>query len=75
MTVDPGTKLVPTIYRMMAGSPAVALDGEMLVVVGSGLFTVNVLALEAPPPGVGLKTVIACVPASARSAAIIWAVN
>lgn len=67
--------MVPVIARMNAASPAVALEGEMLVAVGRGLLTVRLLALEVPPPGSGLKTVMNRVPAVAMSAAVICAVN
>src|SRR5205823_410936 len=43
--------------------------------VGSGLLTVRLVALEVPPPGAGLKTVIAKVPAAATSAAVSCAVS
>ncbi len=45
----------------------------MLVIVGIGLFIVNVALLDIPPPGVGLKTVTVAVPADAMSAAVILA--
>ena len=48
-------------------SPTVLEVGEIEVVVGVRLFTVNVCALDVPPPGVGLKTVIEKVPAVVRS--------
>jgi hypothetical protein len=38
-------------------------------------FVVKVRAVEVPPPGVGLNTVTAAVPAAAMSAAVIVAVN
>ena len=47
----------------------------MLVVVGTGLLTVNVNALDVPPPGVGLNTVTDEVPVAAMSVAGIAAVN
>jgi len=45
-----------------AGPPAVAEDGLRLAIEGRGLRIVNVSAFEAPPPGVGLKTVIGTFP-------------
>src|SRR3954454_3432507 len=47
----------------------------MLVVVGSGLFTVSVCALDVPPPGAGFTTVTLNVPAIATSAVLIAAVS
>ena len=58
MTVAPATKLLPLIVSVKSGLPAVKFVGEMLVVVGGRLLTVSMTALDVPPPGVGLKTVI-----------------
>ena len=55
--------------------PTAAVLGEIEVSVGAGLFTVNVLAADVPPPGVGVKTVTEAVPALAMSAAVICAVS
>lgn len=69
-TVDNGTKLFPFTVRVNAAPPAVAEVGERLVVTGAGLVAglmVKVWVLEVPPPGVGLKTVTAAVPADAIS--------
>ena len=46
----------------------------MLTVSGGGV-TVNVTAFDVPPPGAGVTTVTCEVPATARSAAVILAVN
>lgn len=42
LTTDPDTKLVPVTVKLNAASPAVLLEGEMLDVLGAGLFTTNV---------------------------------
>ncbi len=63
---------------MKADPPAVADEGLRPVVVGTGLFAaliVKVWALEVPPPGAGLNTVTAAVPAVAMSEAGIAAVS
>src|SRR2546427_175709 len=60
-----------------AASPAVALGGEIELSVGLGFgaVIVNVCAVDAPPPGVGLNTVTGTVPAAATSAAVSCAVS
>lgn len=68
-------KFVPVTVNSKAASPAFFVVGAMAVRVGAGLLTVRLIALDVPPPGVGLNTVIAGVPAEARSAAVICAVN
>jgi hypothetical protein len=75
LTTDPATKFVPFTVRVNAASPAVFVAGEMVVVVGTGLLTVRVCALDVPPPGAGFVTVMLNVPAVATSAAVIAAVN
>jgi len=57
-TTEVLTKFVPFTVKTKAASPAVALAGRMFVVVGTRLLTVRVAAVEVPPDGVGLKTVI-----------------
>jgi hypothetical protein len=74
-TFEVETKLVPLTVRVKAGSPAVALAGEIAVSVGSGLLIVNVSAFEAPPPGVGVTTVTEAVAALVMSAAPIDAAS
>ena len=74
-TTDSDTKFVPFTVMVNAASPTVLLDGEMLVVVGVGLFTVNVRALEIPPPGSGLNTVMSNVPVVVKSLAGMVAVS
>ena len=63
LTTEPLTKLLPLSVRVKAGPPTVALDGETLLIAGTGLLTVIFTELEVPPPGVGLLTVIGYVPA------------
>ena len=77
-TTEPLMKLLPLTVRVKAEPPAVADEGLMLVVAGTGLaaaFIVKVWAFEVPPPGAGLNTVTEAVPAVAMSAAVIAAVN
>ena len=74
-TTDVETKFVPFTVNVKAGSPAFLELGEMPVVVGSGLFTVKVCALEVPPPVLGFVTVMEKKPAVATSAAVIEAVS
>jgi hypothetical protein len=74
-TTEVETKPAPLIVSVNAAPPAVAVLGLRLVVVGTGLVTVKVWALEVPPAGVGLTTVTEAVPAAAMSAAVIAAVS
>jgi hypothetical protein len=74
-TTDVETKLVPFTVSVNAASPTFLLAGAMLVVVGTRLFTVKTCALDVPPPGVGLVTVMLNVPPVATSAAAMEAVN
>ena len=60
---------------MNADPPAIAVLGEILVSDGGGLVTVKASAVDVPPPGAGVKTVIENVPAEAMSDAGIVAVN
>src|SRR6266404_1726106 len=73
-TTDEAMKFVPVAIRGNPAPPAATLVGEIELSVGAGLLLiVNVCALEAPPPGVGLKTVTGAVPAVATSFARICA--
>jgi hypothetical protein len=58
-TTDPLRKPVPVTYRVNAAPPAVALEGDRLLIVGTGLdaLMVNVDPAVVPPPGAGLNTV------------------
>jgi len=72
-TTDVMAKFVPVSVK--AALPATTLVGEIEVSVGMGFVavTVNVLAVEVPPPGVGLNTVTEALPVAATSLARIWA--
>ena len=77
-TFEVETKPVPVTVRVKAAPPAVAEEGERVVMEGTGLFAglmVKDLIPERPPPGVGLKTVTEAVPAVAMSVAGIAAVS
>jgi hypothetical protein len=69
-------KFVPLAVRVKAAPPARAVLGDMLVSVGSGLFTVRESAAEVPPPGAEFATVTERVPGEATSlagmAALSW---
>lgn len=69
-TTAPETKFVPFTVRVNAAPPAVALDGESVVIVGNGLLTVNDWIPDVPPPGAGFVTVAFRIPAVAMSAAV-----
>ena len=73
--VDDALKFVPLPVIVKEFPPAVTEVGLMLPVVGTGLLIVKVWALDVPPPGVGLVTVIEAVPAVAISAALMMAVS
>src|SRR5215471_19289083 len=74
-TVAPLTKFVPFTVKVNAAPPAVALLGERLLMVGTGLLTVKVAAADVPPPGVGFVTFTESVPAVAMSLAGMLAVT
>ena len=74
-TTEEELKNVPFTVSVKAAPPAVALVGDSVVIVGTGLFTVNVKFPEVPPPGDGLVTDTLRVPAVAMSAARIVAVT
>ena len=61
-TTEVLTKPVPFVVSVKAGPPAVAEDGLRLVSVA--LLTARLRALEVPPPGAGVKTVIGKEPAA-----------
>lgn len=75
LTVEPTINPVPFTVRLNVGPPTVALSGESVPIVGTGLFTVNDTGFDVPPPGVVLVTVMLNVPAVAISAAGISAFN
>ena len=62
------TKLDPVTVSV-EGTPTRMVDGERLPIEGTGFWTVSVTLVEVPPPGIGLSSVIAWVPAVAMSAA------
>ncbi len=74
-TTAPETKFVPFTVNVKPAPPTIALEGESVVIVGAGLFTVNVAFPDVPPPGAGFVTVTLNVPAVAMSAAVIAAVT
>ena len=74
-TTELEIKLVPLTVRVKPVSPAVLEVGDILVVVGTGLPTVKVCALDVPPPGVGFVTVISKVPAVVKSPVSMAAVT
>jgi xanthosine utilization system XapX-like protein len=73
-TCDPLTYPVPFTVKVNAAPPTVAPLGLSDVIVGTGLFTVNVDPADVPPPGAGFVTVTEGMPATAMSAAVIAAV-
>ena len=76
-TTDAETKLLPLTMREKDAPPAKAELGLRPVIFGTGFEAVIVKAteLEIPPPGEGLKTVTAALPALAMSPAGMEAVN
>ena len=74
-TTEPETKFDPLTVSVKEAPPAVALVGEIEVVAGNGLLTVNVLGDDVPPPGPGFVTVTLILPAVAMSVDEIAAVN
>ncbi len=52
-----GTNPLPFTVTGRSGEPTFALAGLKLVMAGTGLFTVKVIAPDVPPPGVGFSTV------------------
>jgi hypothetical protein len=72
------TKLVPFTVNVKAIEPAATLVGEIVVTAGTGFapaVTLKFIEFDAPPPGVGLFTSTAGVPAVATSAAVIAVVS
>ncbi len=55
--------------------PAVVLEGFKKLRTGTGLLIVKVTVFDVPPPGDGLITVTAAVPADAISLTVIAAVS
>ena len=72
VTIVEGTKPLPLTVTRRSAEPAVAFAGVILVIAGTGLFTVKLSAAEVPPPGVGLVTVsFALVPFTKSLAGIV----
>jgi len=77
-TTEPATKLEPDTHKLKAGAPTGAPLGSRELILGTrfiAVVMVKFMALEMPPPGAGLVTVTAGVPADAMAAAGIAAVN
>jgi hypothetical protein len=68
-TTEVETNPDPVIVKVKSALPTFALVWESDVTAGAGLLTLKVLATDDPPPGVGLVTVTAAVPAVERSVA------
>lgn len=74
-TTEEGIKLFPFTVNVNAPLPDVITDEEREVVTGTMLPTVNVWALEVPPPVPGLVTVTLKFPVEVKSEAGTEAVN
>jgi hypothetical protein len=69
-TAEEALKFVPFTVSVNAAPPAIALVGEIEVVVGTGLLTGKFRGAEGPPPGAGLLTMTGKDPAAVMSAAV-----
>jgi hypothetical protein len=74
-TTELETNPLPLTVSVKVAPPAMAVDGDKEVRVGTGLLMANVTALDSPPAGVGLETVTSAVPAAVTSLAGIAACN
>src|SRR5208282_3410846 len=63
------------MVSVCAAAPAVAEEGARLVIVGTRLFTVKLVAADEPPPGAGFVTTTGNNPPVAWSPAVNWIVN
>lgn len=70
LTADPEIYPVPVTVRLKPAPPTVADVGEIEVIVGTTLFTLKSRAPFDPPPGPGLLTLTAKLPAVAMSGAV-----
>ena len=68
-TTELEVKFDPPTVSVNAAPPVDALEGESEAIAGAGLFTVNELAAERPPPGAGTATCTGAMAASATFAA------
>ena len=59
VTIEVERRFVPLIVKVCATAPAVADEGDRLVIAGTGLLTVKLTEFEAPPPGDGFVTTTA----------------
>jgi len=75
VTVEDEMKPAPLMVRVWAAAPAVAETGERVVMLGTRLSTAKLSEFDAPPPGAGLVTTTAKVPAVAWSLALSAIVN
>ena len=55
-TLEVVLNAVPFTISEKSGSPAVRDNGLTLLIEGAGLMIWNVMALDSPPPGAGLRT-------------------
>jgi len=74
-TCDDGRNAVPVTLSVNPPEPATAAVGAMTVADGAGFPIVKLRLADVPPPGAGLLTVTAAIPALARSVAVTAAVN
>ncbi len=77
-TTEPAMKLEPLTVNVKPGLPAAAELGLRAVIAGTGLadeLMVKLSGADVPPPGAGLNTVTAALPAVVRSLAGIVAVR
>jgi hypothetical protein len=70
VAVEVERKPEPLMVRLWAAAPVVAEAGDRLVMTGTGLLTVKFSEFDAPPPGAGLVSTTAYVPAVAWSLAL-----
>jgi hypothetical protein len=77
-TAELGTKFVPITANVKACAPTGAQSGSRELIVGTGFVPLGMskfTGFEVPPPGAGLVTVTAAVPAEAIAAAGMTVVN
>jgi len=74
-TTEPLTKAEPLTVSVNPPAPTIAVEGDRLLMAGTGFRTVNGIVAEVPPPGAGLETAIGKFPAAAVSPASICAVS